>query len=390
MNRVPVLVVVSLVLLTGCSSLFEGPSTDSPTPTVTPPDTDTSTQTVSSPTTTSTATPERTSTATPTVTPDETLAPGITAAGIVNPVALQSAHQQTMLADGFVVNVTYENVANGTVQWRTTQHTVAGPGGERALQRTTAGEPDAPVTAQDIWHNTTHTTARTAGDDGPAYTVRDRLTPPESLVWPGPVFRLIQDDADAFEVASVDERDGIRFVTLTATVDGDGTPATTATLVVDERGTVHSLEATTDYGGGDDWRVTYTVGQVGGVGPDSPAWLADVPPSASLSVHLFTDMGPEGVIQLDHTGGDAVPAGTFVTVLGNGTLYEAQLDEPLQPGETLYVFIAPDSDALGLSVTEPEAGEYDPVPSEFTVRVVTSDGVVLHEESLGWGPVAQR
>jgi len=394
MNRVSAIVVVSLVVLAGCSSFLGGPATSSPTPTVTPAGTATPTPTVQpSPTITQTATPELTPTATPTATPDEDLAPGVTAEGIVNPVALLSAHQGTLLADGFVVNVTYENVANDTVQWRTTQHTVAGPGGERARQRSTAGEPGVPVTAQEIWHNTTHTTVRTTNDNTSDYTVRDRLTPPESLVWPGPVLRLVQDDADAFEVTAVEQRDGTRFVTLSATVDrvgGDGTADTTATLVVDERGTVHSLEATTNYGGGDDWRVTYTVEQVGGVAPEPPAWLADVPSSASLVVHLFTDMGPEGVVQLDHTGGDAVPADTFVTVLGNGTLYEAQLDEPLQPGETLYVYVAPDTGELRLTTTEPAAGEYDPVPAEFTVRVVTPDGVVLHEESLGWEPASRR
>jgi hypothetical protein len=67
----------------------------------------------------------------------ESLAPGVTTAGLVNPIALQSAHQQVLLADGFVANTTYENLANGTVQYRTHQQTIAGPGGEQAIQRAT-------------------------------------------------------------------------------------------------------------------------------------------------------------------------------------------------------------------------------------------------------------
>jgi hypothetical protein len=210
---------------------------------------------------------------------------------------------------------------------------------------------------------------------------------PEALVWPGPVLRFLQNEAGVFAVESVEEREGRRVVTLAASFDQvgrDGDDDTTATMVVDERGVLRSLTATTNYGGGDSWRVTYTVERVGGVDPAPPDWLDEVPRNASLNVELFTGMGPAGVVTLENVGGDAVPTDTYVTVLGNGTLREARLADPLAPGETLYVFVAPETGELRLSTSEPDEGAYEPVPREFTVRVVTGDGVVLHEESLGW------
>jgi hypothetical protein len=347
MHRLAVPLAAALLVLAGCSAVLPGPSEPTPEPTPV----------------------------------SGRLAPGVTAEGITNPIALQSAHQRRLLADGFVVGVTYENVAGGTVQQRSTQRVVAGPGGERARQHSTAGDAAVNRTVRDAWLNTTHTTTRSPGAAGPQYTVRERLTPPESLVWPGPVLRTVQDTAGAFEVTAVERRDGLRVVTLSATVDRAGPGDTTATLVVDERGVVRSLVATTNYGGAENWRLTYTLVRLG-ADPAPPPWLADVPPSAALQVALFTDMGPPGVVRLENVGRDPVPAGARVTLAGNGTLREARLPAAVPPGETLFVSVAADTGRLRLGTTEPE--RYDPVPATFTVRVVAPDGTVLHEERLGW------
>jgi hypothetical protein len=324
MHRLAVPLAAALLVLAGCSAVLPGPSEPTPEPTPV----------------------------------SGRLAPGVTAEGITNPIALQSAHQRRLLADGFVVGVTYENVAGGTA-------------GDAAVNRT----------VRDAWLNTTHTTTRSPGAAGPQYTVRERLTPPESLVWPGPVLRTVQDTAGAFEVTAVERRDGLRVVTLSATVDRAGPGDTTATLVVDERGVVRSLVATTNYGGAENWRLTYTLVRLG-ADPAPPPWLADVPPSAALQVALFTDMGPPGVVRLENVGRDPVPAGARVTLAGNGTLREARLPAAVPPGETLFVSVAADTGRLRLGTTEPE--RYDPVPATFTVRVVAPDGTVLHEERLGW------
>jgi hypothetical protein len=394
MRPLPALLVAAIVLLAGCSGLFPGgpAETEAPTPTAgdeTPTRTTTTTPTAR-PTTTVAPTPTTTRSPTTTEPPGndtEPLAPGVTGEGIVNPIALLSAHQRELLADGFVANVTYENVGNGTVQWRTTQRTIAGPGGERAVLSGTAGESNAIITTQDVWLNATHATLRRIEDDETAYTVEDRLTPPEALVMPGPILSLVQTYRSEYAVTNVETRDGRRYVTLSATIDrvgGDETADTEATMLVDERGVVHSIDATTNYGGGDDWHVTYAVERIGGVDPDPPSWLAEVPRNASVSADLFTGMGPEGVLTIDHNGGDPVPAGTHVTILQNGALYEARLEEPLRPGDTLYVYLDAATGELQVGTTEPAGDEYEPLAREFTVRVFTGDGVELLEESLGW------
>lgn len=359
MNRILTIFVVGMVFLSGCAETLPGDSTatETPTPTLTP-------------------------TPTPTLT-DDVLAPGITEDGIVNPIALGSAHRRTLLADGFVSNTTYESVADGAVQFRTSSHVVAGPGGELVLQRSTASDLDAYLRTHDAWHNTTHTTTRAVEGGDPEYAVRERITPSEAIVWPGPVLRGVQDYADEYEVTTVEERDGMQFTTLSAAIDGGGT----STIVVDERGAVRTFESTTTYGGTDVWQVRYAVERIGDVRPQAPAWLADVPAGASLDVHLFVGAvdGLDGVIALEHAGGDVVPVGTFVSLRQDETISEAQLADPLRPGETLFVSLTADAGDLRVSTTQPSPDDVQPVGSEFTIRVFTPDGVTLFEERLGWG-----
>jgi hypothetical protein len=350
MNRILTILAVVMVFLAGCAGYVPGESTSTETPTPTP--------------------------------TDGVLAPGITEAGIVNPIALQSAHRQTLLADGFVSNTTYESVADGAVQFRTSSHVVAGPGGELALERATATDLDAYLRTHDAWHNVTHTTTRIVEDGDTEYAVRGRVTPPEAIVWPGPVLRTVQDDAREYEVTSVEVRDGTRFTTLSAAIGDDGT----STIVVDERGAVRTVESTTTYGGTDVWHVTYTVERIGDVRPEAPGWLAEVPTGASLEVHLFVDMidDLDGVIVLEHTGGDVVPGGTFVSLRQDETVSETQLADPLPPGETLFVYLTADAGDLRVGTTQPSAEDVHPVGSEFTIRVFTPEGITLFEESLGW------
>ncbi|MFT4892128.1 MAG: hypothetical protein ACI9YT_003069 [Halobacteriales archaeon] len=348
MNRILTILAVGMVFLAGCAGNVPWDSTSAPTPTPT----------------------------------DGVLAPGLTEAGIVNPIALQSAHRQTLLADGFASNTTYESVGDGTVQFRTSSHLVVGPGGELALERSTASDLDAYLRTHDVWHNVSHTTTRTVEDGDAEYAVRGRVTPPEAIVWPGPVLRVVQDNARKYEVTTVEDRDGTRFTTLSAAIGDDGT----STIVVDDRGAVLTVESTTTYGGSDVWHVTYTVERIGDVRPQAPAWLAEVPTGANLDVHLFVDMveGLDGVIALEHIGGDVVPAGTFVALLQDETTSEAQLGDPLRPDETRFVYLGADAGDLRVSTIRPGTEHVRPIRGEFTIRVVTPEGVTLFEERLGW------
>lgn len=363
MNRLPTLLVVALVLLAGCSSFTDGPSTDSPTPSPTP-------------------------TATPTPDAGGELAPGITDDGIVNPVALMSAHQRELLADGFVVNQTVVTTYDGAVGNRLLIRTTAGPGGELASQNAISTGADFNgtqiVTRNDIWFNTTTRVSKRVEAGETTYQVRERFTPPESLVWFGSVQRDIQFAADEYEVTNVERRDGVRFVSLSVTQDrvgNDGVDDAVGTLLVDERGVIHRAEMNVSYDAGTVYSTTYTVSEFGDVEPTPPAWLDAVPASAALDVGLDVFDFDESSIELVHTHGDAVPAGSIVTIVSNETLYESTLDEPFGDGSR-YLWVGTDG-TLRATATPPATDDTRSLDTVVTVTVRAPDGGKLFTTSIG-------
>ena len=87
-----------------------------------------------------------------------------------------------------------------------------------------------------------------------------------------------------YAVAAVTSRDGVRFVTIQATDytggDTDNVSRFESTLVVDERGLVHSLNFTLVAAVGADSRLQsmhygYELTRVGNVAVERPAWVAN-------------------------------------------------------------------------------------------------------------------
>ncbi|WP_254840873.1 hypothetical protein [Natronomonas marina] len=369
MRTLQTLLVVSLVLLAGCS--FGAPATDDQTPT-----------------TTSTPTPTSATTSTPTATPGTgtELAPGITREGITNPVALMNAHQRVLLEDGFAVDQRVVTTYEGTVESRLALRTVVGPGGEVAFRNGTSTAADANgtevVTSNDIWLNTTAQVSRHFEGGEVTYDVHERLSPPESLVWFGTVQRDIQFAADAYEVTAVERRDGVRFVTLAVSYDrvgNDGVDDAVGTLLVDERGVIHRAEMNVSYDEGTVYSTTYEVIELGAE-PEPPDWLDGVPPSAALDVGLDIFEFDASSIELVHTHGDAAPAGSLVTVVSNGTLYETTLEAPFGDGSR-YLWV--DADGRLRATAERPADDARPLDTEVTVTVRAPDGGVLFSTSIG-------
>lgn len=389
MSGVRAVALATVVVLAGCSGFF-GAATEAPTPSETPsgaiPPTETETAAVTAP-------PSQTETPTPTATETEpadgeALAPGVTRDGIVNPVALMSAHQRELLAAGYRINQTVVNTYNGSVSNRLVVHTTAGPGGEIAYQNGTSSgddfEGNESVTSNAVWLNTTAMVTRHTEAGSTTYRVQPRLYPPESLVWYSGLQRDIQFAADEYEVTSVDQRDGVRVVTLAASIDrvaGDDIDDTTSTLRIDENGVIRFAETEVNYGTANVYHTYYTVERVGSAPPEPPAWLDAVPPSASLDVGMDV-FGFDGAsIELTHTYGDAVPAGSIVTVVSNGTLYETTLDDPFR-GDTLSLWVDAD-DTLRATNERPNSTAARKLGPVVTVTVRAPDGGELFSTSLG-------
>jgi len=377
-----------VVVLAGCSGFFgDAPETATPTQTASGGIPPTETEAV-----TATATPSQTPTPTATEAepPDseQQLAPGVTRDGIVNPVELMSAHQRELLAAGYEINQTVVSTYNGSISNRLVVHTTAGPGGEIAYQNGTSYGYDADSNGTAIrnamWLNTTAMVTRHVEAGSTTYRVQPRLYPPESLIWYSGLQRDIQFAADEYEVTGVDQRDGVRVVTLEASIDrvtGDDVDDTTSTLRIDENGVIRDAETEVNYGSGNVYHTSYTVEQLGSEPPARPAWLDAVPPSASLNVEMDVFGFDETSAELVHTGGDAAPAGSVVTVVSNGTLYEATLDESFRDG-TLYLWIDEDDD-LQMTSERPDSNAARELGPVVTVTVRAPDGGELFSTSLG-------
>ena len=390
MNGVRPIAFAAVVVLAGCSGFF-GDATETATPTETPsgavPPTETETAAV-------TATPNPTQTSPPTTTEtdppvdDRQLAPGVTRDGIVNPVALMSAHQRELLAGGYMLNQTVVSTYNGSVSNRLVVHTTAGPGGEIAYQNGTSygydSDGNESVTGNAVWLNTTTMVTRHVEAGSATYRSQPRLYPPESLIWYSGLQRDIQFAADEYEVTNVDQRDGVRVVTLEASIDrvaGDDIDDTTSTLRIDENGVIRYAETTANYGTGNVYHTSYAVERLGSDPPERPAWLAAVPPSASLTVGMDVFGFDESSVELVHTYGDAAPAGSIVTVVSNGTLYEATLDDPFRDG-TLYLWVDADG-TLRATGDRPDSAATRELGPVVTVTVRAPDGGELFSTSLG-------
>lgn len=167
-------VVVLLVVLSGCS--FPGDTGTEPTvPT--------------RPTTTVEPTAATTVTDTATTTANESgeLAPGITRDRLVNPVALTRAHQERLLADGYVLEQTIVSTYDGNVSNRFEVRTSSGPGGELVSQNGTSvgfdAEGNTSITRNRMWLNATTIVVRHVESGRATYRIRPRTYPAESLIW---------------------------------------------------------------------------------------------------------------------------------------------------------------------------------------------------------------
>jgi hypothetical protein len=252
--------VALVVLLAGCVGTTPG-GTD--TPTAGPP---------------STPTPTAVDTSTPL--PSGKLAPGITADGIENVTALLAAHQRELTASGFVSEASSRTLAEGVESTRVAWTVTVSPGGDRARTHAIESREDGSQVVVDIWSNATHDTTRRDEDGTVTYAVSPRSITDDTIVWSGNgAHVLVSASAEAFEVETVETRDGLRYVTLVAEENGareDGLPASRATLVVDELGRIHELERHIQYTESVAFTTTYRVVQLGDTDPQPPTWLETV------------------------------------------------------------------------------------------------------------------
>lgn len=387
-RNLPVLfAVVSMLVVAGCIGV--GAPTTGPTATPTTTSDTGSTPTPGSQPTTTAGAP---TTTTP-VAPGTAFPPGIDGSGIVDFETLSGTHERLLLADGAIVSFRSQVVRpDGSIDQASELRYTIGPAGTLVLISGIEREDAETRTTVDIYLNETTQTLRRTTDEDVEYSVRSRTSESEALVWGNLPWHVAQHAADlrVVQEGSSWERGSDDEVILRAVLDrSPGVPGndTTVLMRVSRAGVVTEYESRHELAGeGAGYVTTYRVEQVGAVQVTPPSWLDSVPASASLNVHVFAGMTESGVLELEHAGGsDAIPSGSLVSLAGHDREWGAVFPGPLGPGESTYVFLD-STDQLQVADVEPPAGEVAPFPSEFTIRVVTADGVTLYEESLGWMP----
>lgn len=336
--------------------------------------------------------PPEDSTATPTQTetpPAEAeLAPGVTREGLVNPVRLVTAHERALVDQGYVLTESVTSRNNGTVSNRLALQTQAGPEGTLALMNATSvyrdGNDTEQIITNDVWLNATTMVSRHVEGGQPDYEVRPRPYSAEAFLWFGGLQQDILYNARSFELTNDTTVDGVRMLTLRATVDQvgrDGVPDTNITLHVTGDGVVTYATRNTSYGGGDTYHRVYNVTRLVAESPDRPAWVETIPPSSSLVLELDIFSFDETSIELVHLYGDAVPTGSTITVSGNGSTYETTLEEPFANGQrNLWLDT---NGSLHATAAQPSPGEARILPEAVTVTVTAPDGGVLFQSSVG-------
>lgn len=180
----------------------------------------------------------------------------------------------------------------------------------------------------------------------------------------------VDDGRVTLEAASVADRDGL----------GDNVTDFDATLVVDERGRLLSFEAsvTSDTDAGvSTTTIDYEMTDRSLDAAERRSWVDDAVAEATLADLSYERVG--GTVAITNEGDEAIPTGTFVSVATAGGLgpsaqqYVVQVTDPIQPGETVYVY-RQSADAAQGSFAIGERPDGDTAPIDGPVQVLISGG----------------
>jgi len=178
--------------------------------------------------------------------------------------------------------------------------------------------------------------------------------------------------------------DGRVTLEAASVADGDGLGANVtdfeATLVVDERGRLVSFEATVTSAteaGDSTTTIDYEMTERSLDAAQRGSWVDEAVAGATLADLSYERI--DGTVAITNEGEEALPTGTFVTVATAGGLgpsaqqYVVRLTDPVQPGETVYVY-REGADAQQGSFAVGERPDADAAPIDGAVQVVVSGG----------------
>ena len=353
-HRLLVLLVITSVLLAGCTGI-QG----------------TATPTGESPTT---ATPAE---SVPEIEPNDIA--GVSNDTLTNATALVTASGATIVQDGARLSIE-QSGPSSEIQ---SLLTVGADGTSNRSTTYTDGSGQAETS--DYYNNGSATYVRMESGNETSFRVFEQAYNPLDSVNSSLEATLA---AGSFTVAN--ESTDAATVVLTATefrsggdILSDGT-ISNARLVLAENGQIQNLTIT---GQRDGQTVTYTyeLREPNVAHAAAPSWIADVPPSASLHPDLSTTVENDSYLRIDHDGGDPVPANTTLTLSANATSGTVAFNSSLETGETRYAYFDDGNGSLMLTAAQPTSEVTAPMESPASVTITTDDGVTLLNVGMAWG-----
>lgn len=340
------------------------------------------------------------------------LPPGVSESGVENASTLVSAHEEVLAASSyeftFVQNYSVETGENQSLppalaDTRAVQNgSVAAGLAPFAVHTETEREtPNETVSSTvDYWGNESvvavravqmnQTQFRTFQRDGNA-SEQDAFGQPsfDAVVTKSRILDGVLRSGE-FAVAGTEQVEGRTLVTLEATeyagtlgVSPENVTAYDATVVVDERGLVHSFEfslASTTRSIPVELRYEFDVTQTE-VDVSEPAWVSEAFASAGSEVSVGTQN--ETYLTVTNAGDQPLPAGTTVTVARASGETTLELSEALAPDTTAFVAF-PDDEAT-LSVGSPPEGDAAALSGSYEVTVRTPQDRVVGQASFTFG-----
>jgi hypothetical protein len=331
-RRTPALLVVALLLLAGCVGSPLGPNADADTTTPDAPATTNSTATATNGTATS---------ANSTATTASTFVAGLSAGDRVPTDRVLATHRRIAVETGVVYrqNVTGQSAEDETPPVsmnRLGRVASDGPVVRQQYESTGGASPDS---RSELWRNATVSLQRFG--DG-RFSVREANdTVPVAGTIGAEVAGFLRRGTFVVN-RTTDDR-----VVLSATGTVDTESAGTGneprlseyrgTVVLDRRGLVRSVDLRFSLTRSDtetSWRARHETTRIGSVTVERPSWWR----TALDSLGTFSVTSGENYVRLTNDGDETYQSGTTVRLsesASGGTL--ATLDEPLAPGESVYL-----------------------------------------------------
>ncbi|WP_277542973.1 DUF7537 family lipoprotein [Haloarcula laminariae] len=360
-HRLLVLVVLSSVLVAGCAG-FQGAETPTAeTPTAETPAAETPTPSPTGPETSAFA--------------------GVSNETLTNASALIAANEAVIAEHGARISIDQA----GSETKRESRLTVGADGTFERTMTATASSGQSGSSA--YYSNGSATYVRMQSENGTSYRVVEQggntwasFSSSLETVLAAGTFTVATDSNDSETVVlTADE-----FHTEgTQGVLGDAM-ALDGRLVLDRNGQIQNLTVTGDENG-EAVAYTYELRESSVERASAPAWIADVPPSASLHPDLSTTVENDSLLRIDHRGGDAVPQNATLSFSANNTAGTVTFDAALESGETRYAYFTASDGSLVLTSEQPASGEAVTVESPATVTISVGDSVTLHSVGMGWG-----